>query len=499
MSKDKIIIKYMGNKNRVFALRVFFAVIIILSSFVIYQNTLSGDFVYDDRSEILGNPFIKDIKFVPQIFFSHAWSFKYPNETTSYYHPLKYIVYMLQYRAFADNPMGYHLTNVVLHTMVSVVVFSLIGLFLKQLFNKELILLPFFSSLLFAVHPVHTEPVAWISGIGELLMSLFCLLSFLVYMNAKRERDFIISAVLFFLGALFKVTAIFYYPVFIVYDWAFNKSFVTVGADLKARTADFLRRHAPFLVALTAYLLLRTYAIKGFVPEKGYDNFGLYEVAMNVILLFSQYLSMLVAPMNLTIIHVFKPATSFSDVRMWTAMAIVVTFVCLIIVALKKNRCLFLSLSSIVLPLIPVLYFRAFSSEAVFSERYLYLPSVGFVMVMAILLKKILDFRILRLVTIPAIMLGFTVLIILFSLSSVDRNRAWRDNYSLWTDTLKKSPDSYIAHNNMGNVYYQRGFLDNAINEYMIALFLNPNYKDAADNLSVVSFIKGALDSHRDR
>jgi tetratricopeptide (TPR) repeat protein len=404
---------------------------------------------------------------------------------------------MLQYRMFADNPMGYHLTNVIVHAIVAIVVFFLVGSFLKQVFGKEQILAAFLASLLFAVHPVHTEPVAWISGTGELLMSLFCLLSFLVYINGRKYSDFILSALLLLAGALFKVTAIFYFPLFIVYDWAFKKASFAGYPDSNPGMREMLKRYSPFLIALTSYLLLRTFAIRGFIPEKGYDDFGLYKVIINVIALFSQYVFMLLVPMNLTIIHVFKPLASLSDARMLPAMGIVIVFVSLIFFALMKNRGLFISLSWIVLPLIPVLYFPAFTSEAVFAERYLYLPSVGFVLAVAVLLTIFYQSKLSRYLTVPAIILSFTVLLISFSLVSRERNLAWRDNHSLWTDTVKKSPYSYTAHNNLGNVYYQSGFLDDAIREYRIALFLNPGYRDAANNLSTVAFIKEAIDSHR--
>lgn len=487
----------MGTNKRDLLQKTLFIVIIILISFVVYKNTLSGDFVYDDRSVILENPLIKDVSFIPQIFLSHGWSFRYEESTSSHYHPLRYVVYMAQYRFFGDKPMGYHLTNVVVHAIVAIVVFFFACSFLKQVFGQEQIIAAFLAALFFAVHPVNTEPVAWISGIGELLMSLFCLLSFLAYINGRRTGDFILSALLLLAGALCKVTAVFFFPLFILYDWLFRKASVAGVPDSKSGMSEMLTRYVPFLILLTSYLLLRTFAIKGFVPERGYDDFGLYTAAINVLALFSKYMSMLLVPINLTVIHVFKPLTSLSDPRMLPSLGILVAFMSLVFFAFKKNRGLLISLLWIVFPLIPVLYFPAFTSEAVFAERYLYLPSVGFVTAVAILLIKWYQSKFLRYVKDPAIILSLTVLFIFLTLFSIERTPAWKDNYSLWTDTVKKSPDSYIAHNNLGNVFYQSGFLDDAIREYRIALFLNPGYRDAADNLATVSFIKSAIDSQR--
>jgi protein O-mannosyl-transferase len=178
-------------------------------------------------------------------------------------------------------------------------------------------------------------------------------------------------------------------------------------------------------------------------------------------------------------------------------MVIIFVFLLFIFAARKKNRGLLFCLSWIIVPLLPVLYFPAFISEAVYSERYLYLPSVGLVIAVAILVRVVYQQKLLKVLTTPVIILSFTGILILCVSYTIDRNRAWKDNLSLWTDTLKKSPYSYTAHSNLGNLYYEKGFLDDAIREYRIALFLNPNYEDAQYNLSVVSAMREAVSSYK--
>jgi len=154
----------------------------------VYVNTLENDFIHDDKHEILENPWIKDTKFIPNFFLSHSWGFRDPTVASNYYHPLRLIVYTIQYRLFGTQPFGYHLTNVIIHTMVTVMVFLISISLFKQIFNERAILFPAAASLLFAVHPIHTEAVAWISGIAELLMSLFGLLSFFIYINTTEQQ-----------------------------------------------------------------------------------------------------------------------------------------------------------------------------------------------------------------------------------------------------------------------------------------------------------------------
>jgi tetratricopeptide (TPR) repeat protein len=470
------------------------ALVLFLIAAGVFANTLQNDFVYDDEMGILNNPWIKNTAFLPKIFLTHSWGFKMTDLSTSHYNPLRFVVNLLQFRFFQNDPQGYHLTNIVIHGLVTCLVF-LAGLVLfEHVFHEKNLLFPALASLIFAVHPVHTEAVAWISAMGELLMSFFCLLSFYVYiLRAKKKTyyQYFISALLFFLAALSKITAMTLPVLLILYDYSFRNGIFENGLSRRLAAKELLLRYGPFVVAGGAYFLLRTFAIEGVIYQKG--NYSTFEVALNVFPLFSKYLIMLILPIKLNILHVFHPVSSLFDTRLVLSVLVTVFFGAIVIVTIKKERSLFFSLGWIVITLLPVLYFPAFHTESVFAERYLYLPSVGFVISLAILAGVFHRNRAFYGKQ-TYLWVCLVVITCLFMVQTISRNRSWKNNYTLWEDSLKTSPDSYTAHTGFGYALSGRREFDRAIFHYQEALRINPYSVDAYNSLGAAFYWEGRFD-----
>jgi len=468
--------------------------IIVLLSFGAYVNTLHNGFVYDDENEILLNPWITDIKFIPRIFLSHSWAFKITDSPTSQYHPLKFIVNMVQYQLFESRPWGYHLINILAHMMVSVMVFFVAASLLKELFNEDSLTMPAAASLLFAVHPIHTEAVAWVSAMPELFMSFFYLVSLYIYINLSEQkyRRIIIAAFFFFVSALFKETALTLPLLLIAYDYSFKKGIFAEKGTGASKNA-LLRRYVPVVIAAIIYLVLRTYAIGGFIPKQSYIKYTVFQIVINAFPLFAKYLAMLVLPVNLTVLHVFRPVSSLFDVRTITSLGFFVFFVLFLIFLNRKNRGLLFGTLWTVVPLLPVFYIPAFLGESVFAERYIYLSSAGFVIVAAIVIRSIKHNNLFKTITIPVLVTGVSAIIVIFTFWTINRNYAWRDDFSLWADAVKKSPDSYVSHINLGKAYYGKGRVSEAIREYQTALLLNPGSDMAFFNIGTIYYEKGMM------
>ena len=158
--------------------------------------------------------------------------------------------------------------------------------------------------------------------------------------------------------------------------------------------------------------------------------------------------------------------------------------------AYRKDRLLFLSVLFVIVPLVPVFYIKAISGNP-FAERYLYLPSFGFVLLLATLLSRTNE-------KLPRAAKSITIVMIvivgLYSVGTITRNNIWKDNYTLWSDTVKKSPDIAEAHFNLGIAYKSRGQLDMAMAEYRTALRLKPDYAEAHNNLATAYAARGQLD-----
>lgn len=145
------------------------------------------------------------------------------------------------------------------------------------------------------------------------------------------------------------------------------------------------------------------------------------------------------------------------------------------------------------IPLLPSLYLPALSQgvENAFSERYLYLPSFGFVLVLGGLAAQILRNRARRVVGLAVVA---SVIMVWYSFGTIVRNGVWRNNLTLWSDAVNKSPESAVARGNIGYALYIEDRLDEAIDEYRVALHLKPNLPDARLNLGVALHRKGLFD-----
>jgi hypothetical protein len=174
-----------------------FVTVIVLISAGVYANTLVNDFVYDDRSQVLENRFILDFRYLPDIFTKSAWSFQSAPVVSNYYRPMMNVIYMPSYYIFGLTSWGFHLGNILFHAGNSILVLLLARrlfadkparlqaekLTSEQVCRPDAVLPltstflapPFLAALLFAVHPIHTEAVAWVAAVPELSFTLFYL------------------------------------------------------------------------------------------------------------------------------------------------------------------------------------------------------------------------------------------------------------------------------------------------------------------------------------
>ena len=357
--------------------------ILLLVSFAVYFNALFDDFVYDDTSQIVDNPWIRDIRNIPRIFSNSVWSFLPGHFISNYYRPLMHVVYTFNYHAFGLKPWGFHLVNILFHCGVSVLVFVVIRRLLTEhraTTSSVYLSPPFIAAMLFASHPIHTEVVAWISALPDVAFTFFYLLSFYLYVRSKAVRSvsYLFSAVCFAIATLFKEPALTLPVVLLAYDYLFRKE--------RTHFLDYVKRYVPYLAIAVGYFALRIHALGEFAPKKNYVTLSAYEYVINVFPLFIQYLEKLLAPLNLNAFYVFHPIPSLFQLKGALSLMATLVFVVLFLIALRKNRVAFLGLLFVAVPLLPVLYIPALG-ENTFTDRYLYLPSVGYVLLLAIFLS----------------------------------------------------------------------------------------------------------------
>ena len=429
-------------------------VVLMICTAAINLNILYNGFVFDDIYQIVGNQWIRSIRFIPEIFTHDVFNGE-GAQSSNFYRPMMQIVYLLTYQVFSLKAWGFHLVNILLHCAVTAMVFLILSHKPSDSGSAPIASSPvvsFVAALLFALHPVHSEVVAWAACVPELSFTLFGLLS--VYFNMKSHREFTrpyyLSVTFFALALLCKETAVTLLPILFLYDWAVSKE--------KPGTRRYLMKYFPFLLATAGYALLRFDALNGAVPNKVHQDLTLFQTLINVMVLFSQYLWKLFLPVNLSAYYVFHPAPSSATLGTVTSMIAVAAFLVLLGASFKKSRTAFWGMLVMVIPLLPAFYIQGLG-EAVFAERYLYFPSVGFVLVVG----SVLSCDGARLHRFQQPMVAALLLVIaLFAVATLQRNRVWHDEMSLWSDTIKKAPDGFIPQQNLGMTYYKNGDLKNA-------------------------------------
>lgn len=452
--------------------------LIVAATVLVYANSLSGAFVFDDTKQIVGNPALRSWGNILRAFTSDVWSFQRGMLTKDvpppYYRPLFTAYLTINYKLFGLWEPGWHLMNLLVHTGVTVLVFFLI----KRLSGDRLIAT--LAALVFGLHPAHVESVSWISGIPDPLAALFFVPSLIWYVRYREEGDrkFLVASVIAYgLAALCKETPLALPLVFIV--WELTRA--GTRQSLSARGREIFFRLIPYAVMAGAYLALR-FAVLGRISWKHPFMARVPDSAiwMTVPYVFVSYLRHLVGPFYLSLIYGTSFVTTATDPRFFLPAALIVVLAILLWVYRKKlSGDSWIALALIVAPLLPVLNLRVFHYEYIIQDRYLYLASIGFCYLIAILLVR-WSHRQKQLATAIA-----GVIIIAFGVSTYVQNRVWHDAVSLWRRAVYYSPNSWSTHYNLGLAYLNLKQNQAAVDELVVANRLNPREPTVLNNLAL--------------
>jgi Flp pilus assembly protein TadD len=431
-----------------------------------YLNTLGNGFVADDGRQVLQNPYIRNFHQLAKIFTTPATSYVpgWPN----YYRPLMNVGYLLCYQVFGARAFGFHLVNVALHVAVVCAVFLLT----KRMFqNRDLALV---AAALFAIHPVHSEAVAWIAASPDLELSLFYLLTFRFFLAVARPGGrFSYLAQLAMVGSfvltIFSKEPAVTLPVLAaVYEHFYRPD------RRQTRPTQKVRRYAVLWLLTVAYLLYRVCVLGALSSGFSAQHLTWYQTLLSAITLLGQYLGKLLWPVDLRVFCPFHPPSSLFDPRVVGGLIALAVGNALFLYLWRHGRLLSFGLLWLLVPLAPVLNAR-WMPIAAFEERYLYLPSAG--------LCWILGWGFLRLRAGASahgvkwsrtLATAFGILVGLCWFRIVTRNRDWRDNITLYTNTLAACADAYYTRSDLGSTYWEMGNVESAEREWWKALEVAP-------------------------
>ena len=458
--------------------------LIVAATVLVYANSLSGAFLFDDTKQIVGNPALRSWGNVLRAFTSDVWSFQRGMLTKDipppYYRPLFTAYLTVNYKLFGLWEPGWHLMNLLIHTGVTVTVFFLI----KRLSGDQLIAT--LAALVFALHPAHVESVSWISGIPDPLAALFYVPSLIWYVRYRTEggQKFLVASVIAYgLSALCKETPLVLPVVFIVWE----STRAQPKQSLSARVRQVALTLIPYGVVGGAYLALR-FAVLGRLSWKHPFMAQVPDAAiwMTVPYVFVSYLRHLVAPFYLSLIYGTSFITTVGDPRFLLPLALIVALAILLWTYRKRlDAPVWIALALIVVPLLPVLNLKVFHYEYIIQDRYLYLPSIGFCYLIAALIVQLSRRH-------KQLAIAFAALVIVaFGAGTFAQNRVWHDPVALWRRAIYYSPNSWSTHYNLGLAYLNLKENQAAINELNKARELNPREPTILNNLALALAAEG--------
>lgn len=464
---------------------------VLLISAMAFANSLDGQFVYDDRLQILKNPTLTKLANIPKMFTQGVWQFLNEKDTTAtgpYYRPLFNIALIINYQLFGLGVFGWHLFSIAVHLGVVLLLYRLA---LRWDVSPEAAAA---SALLFGVHPVHSESIAWISALPDPLAAVFILSSLLFYERyyhgkASEPHVLVASVGLALLAMLSKEVAVIF-PFFLAAREALSRP---DGENLGQTMVRAARRAAPFFAAIVLYLGMRYYVL-GFLRQDEPKSLGipLLQVLITIPSVLLSYARMLFIPYPLAVVYDNTYVHSAADVRLWGAGLVVGALVVAAIWVVRSSQSGQRALAFLIILLLPVLNLKAFrQEESLLHDRYLYLPSIGFCILVAIGLERLIArFASGRREAFATVTLLLAVT--LFGLTYY-QNFSWQNELAMTGNALKLAPRWPFLHNYIGAYYTEQRNLANAEQAYLETIKIDPQYYDAFSNLGDVYREQGKL------
>jgi Tfp pilus assembly protein PilF len=442
--------------------------VLILVTLLCYGNILANSFVYDDDQQILQNPYIRSWHFLPEIFTTTVWSFVGQAGATNYYRPLMTLSFLILWKLFGPIPFGFHLFSIVVHAGVVILVFY-VG---RKVFQDWRV--AWVGALLFALHPIHTEAVDWIAALPDLESAFLFLAAFGVFVLSERPgwKQWLAQGSLFTLGLLAKEPALMLVAVAIAFEH-------TARSDRGiSPPRQKLLRYAPICLIGMAYLMLRIALFGKLAPVLQHAKIGWAQAVYSAFALVIGYVRLLLWPSRLSAFHVFHASTSLLEVNVLGGLAIVVVYIFGLVLLRRRSAVAAFALLWLAVTIIPVLNARWMAAN-VLTERYLYLPSVGFSWLIAWCAVQLWDFGSRRFTSRTVVRAAFVAIVgvvaVLGAILIVLRNRDWQSDFTLYTRTLQTDPDADIIRSNLAGVYFERGNLTRAGQEWERALVGKPD------------------------
>ena len=473
--------------------------VILAITFVAFIPVLRAGFVsWDDGEYVLQNTALKngDLKTV------------LATPMQGNFHPLTMFTLFINYLISGEDAWSYHLFNLLFHLINCFLVFRL-----AMLLSKNNTIISFTTAILFGIHPVHVESVAWVSERKDVLYGMFFIAGLIMYTNyvdSNSRKQYWLSILFLVLSLLSKPSAVIFPLAILCIDLLRARKF----------NAKLLIEKIPFFVLSLAM------GIATFLAQQQAGSFGKIHIdTLNKVLYgfygIMMYIVKMIAPVTLAVFYPFPPQNVKMPVEYYIAPIFFIGLAFAFFYSLKRNRVLAFGILFYLVNLLLVLQFLPVGS-AVIAQRYAYMPYVG----LSFIAGSIID-RLTRSNASKAWRIVFPITLVL-SVLTWQQASTWYSSATLWDQAIKTQPSAkayairamllrkeknydlaieyfnkaiqldthdYELYSNRGNVYFDLRKPELAIDDYRKALSMKPNFPEALDNLGAQFAILGHYDS----
>jgi Tfp pilus assembly protein PilF len=455
-------------------------IILLLLGLIAYSNSFHNSFHFDDVSSIINCPALKDITNVVGIWNLSSTRF------------ITHLSLALNYKLGGLEVFGYHVFNLLVHLGSGILAWWLVLLTLNTpALKKEPISayaqqIAFFSSAIFLVHPIQTQPVNYIIQRATLLAAFFYLASLSLYVRARlTDRPglyYALSLLTAFLSMLSKEIAVSLPLSIALYEFCF----------LKSRKSLSWKRIIPFLIVLLIILLIILFTksikfdeLRGAVESK--IGVSAYHYFLTQLRVKVTYLRLLFLPISQNLDYDYPISKSFFDIPVLLSALLLIAIFSLGCLLFHRRRLLsfaifwfFITLlpESSIIPIIDVIF-----------EHRLYLPMLGFSLFVSCGIYYLLRAKWAKIA--PAIL---ALLVICYSVMTYQRNKVWKDEFSLWNDNILKSPLKARPYFERADAHFRQGSLERAVSDYNKTVELDPGHAKAYNHRAIIFQKQGKFD-----
>jgi tetratricopeptide (TPR) repeat protein len=464
-----------------------YAGLTLLVSAAFWQVARCDFLIYDDWEYVVTNDMVRRGLTAESI----SWAFQ--KFHSSNWHPLTWVSHMADVQLYGLQPLGHHVTNLILHTANTLLLLALLQRLTGSLWRSALV------AALFAVHPTHVESVAWIAERKDVLSTFFGLLSLLAYASYARTSpwDARVSTALgfarspaYWLTGLFLALGLMSKPMLVTWPfvmllldyWPLNRvSLETKALSLKfgQMNRNLVLEKIPFFALTLGSCVLTFFAQRAGGAVQSLEQLAPEARLANALVSYGRYLGKTFWPADLSIYYPYPAG--------WSGLVIVtvaLSLVALLAIALWQRQqrpyvlfglCWFLGI------LVPVIGLVQVGGQSI-ADRYMYVPQTGLFIVVAWLLGEGVN----RTPKLRGLLIGLAVISVIACLGLTrTRVRDWQNSETLFTQALRVTQGNYIAHNNLGLHYLDQKKYEPAIRSFQAALAIRPGYAATHSNLGL--------------